>query len=78
MGGGTQPKMQVANEQGDIKKIYKSVNALSGERKSPPKNLTTNGQGKMLTSAQEVASRWYTFLSAKFAATEREAKRPAM
>ena len=33
----------------------------------------------MLKSAQEVAARWYEFLSKKFAATERETQqRPAM
>ena len=55
-------KMQVADGQGDIKKIYKSVNTLSGERKSPPKNLTTNGQGKILTSAQEVSCKSLVYL----------------
>ena len=63
--------MQAVNGQGDVKKIYKSVNALSDERKSPPNNLITNGQGNMLTSAQEVANRWFTFLTSKFVVTER-------
>ena len=63
--------MQTVNGQGDVKKIYKSVNTLSDERKSPPNNLITNGQGSMLTSAQEVANRWFTFLTSKFVVTER-------
>ena len=71
-------KMNEANGQGDVKKIYKSVNALAGGRQKPPKNLTTDGQGGMLSSAKDVASRWYGFLTNKFAATtaEREDRPP--
>ena len=71
-------KMQEANGHGDVKKIFKSVNELAGERQKPPKNLTTNGQGGMLNSAQDVASRWYNFLVDKFAATAAECERPPM
>ena len=70
--------MQEANGQGDTRKIYKVVNALSDKRQKPAKNLTTDGQGTILGSAQEVATRWFGFLSKKFAATELEINRPEM
>ena len=72
-------KMQQANEQGDVRSVYKSVEALAGKKQRPPKNLTSDGQGSMLQSAADVAQRWYDFLSKKFAATEAEnTQRPAM
>ena len=45
---------------------------MVGKNERSPSNLTTNGQGSMLTSASEVADRWYQFLSKKFSATPAE------
>ena len=71
--------MQQANGQGDVRAIYKSVEALAGKKRRPPKNLTTDGQGSMLQSATDVAKRWYDFLSKKFSATDAEInQRPEM
>ena len=71
--------MQQANGQGDVRSIFKSVEALAGKKQRPPKNLTTDGQGNMLQSAADVAQRWFDFLSKKFAATKAETtQRPAM
>ena len=68
-----------ANGRGDTKKIYEVVNALKGKSENPSKNLTTNGQGKLLQGATETADRWYDFLSAKFEQTDREKhERPDM
>ena len=41
----------------------------------PPSNLTTDGQGHVLSDAKEVAKRWYDFLLKKFAATKDEVER---
>ena len=71
-------KMNKANGHGDTRAIYKSVKELSASRRKPPKNLTTDGHGKILQNAKEVATRWYTFLSNKFAATVAETQRPEM
>ena len=70
--------LAAANGRGDTKEIYEVVNALKGKPGKPPANLTTDGQGNPLCSAEDVADRWYHFLSSKFAATEREATRPGM
>ena len=43
-----------ANGKGDTKKIYQVVNALKGKSEKPPANLTTDGQGNLLCSAQAV------------------------
>ena len=68
-----------ANGRGDTtKKMYKVVNFLKGKSEKPPKNLTTDGNGRLLQGAAEVADRWFRFLSKKFSATEREAQRPDM
>ena len=61
-----------ANGRGDTRKIYQVVNSLKGKSEKPPKNLTTNGQGKVLSCAEEVATRWYQFLSKKFDKTVKE------
>ena len=70
--------MEVANRIGDTKSIFKSTKVLAGKHKQPPKRLTTDGKGNLLTSAKEVASRWYGFLRDKFAATRQEQDRPPM
>ena len=64
--------MNEANGLGDTRAIYKSVKTLSGKKQKPSKNLTTDGQGHILSDAKEVAARWYDFLSKKFAATKAE------
>ena len=71
-------RMCIANGKGNTSAIYDSVKALAGKQQRPPKNLTSNGQGKLLRSATEVAARWYDFLSDKFAATPAERSRPEM
>ena len=70
--------MTKANWQGDTKKIYDVVKTLAGKNERPPSNLVTDGQGNMLTSAADVAARWYQFLHDKFAATVVEQGRPPM
>ena len=65
-------EMAQANARGDTKAIYDVVNTLKGKGEKPAKNLTTNGQGEMLSCADDVAKRWYGFLSEKFSATEKE------
>ena len=67
-----------ANGRGDTKKIYEVVNALKGKSEKPPSNLTTDGQGSLLCSADDIAQRWFHFLSKKFEPTEAETARPAM
>ena len=67
-----------ANGRGDTKKIFEVVNTLKGKAEKPPANLTTDGQGSMLRNAEDVADRWYNFLSKKFVATELETQRAAM
>ena len=67
-----------ANNVGDTKKIYKMVGSMEGKKKKPPKNLTTNSQGALLTCATEVADAWYQFLRDKFKATEAEQGRDEM
>ena len=71
-------QMQAANECGDTRAIYKSVRVLAGKRQKPSANLTTDGMGNILGSAQDVAKRWAQFLTRKFAATQAEEDRPAM
>ena len=66
------------NGRGDTKKIYEVVDALKGKPGKPPANLTTDGQGNPLCSADDVADRWYHFLSNKFSATEHEEARQGM
>ena len=65
-------KMQSANGHGDVRAIFKSVEALSRKQQRPPKNLTTDGQGSMLRSATDVVKRWCDFLSENFVTTQAE------
>ena len=67
-----------ANGRGDTKTVYEVVNALKGKSEQPPKNLSTDGNGSILRSADEVANRWFQFLSKKFDKTHTEKERPAM
>ena len=61
-----------ADNVGDTKKIYNMVKSMEGKKEKPPKNLTTNKQGQLLTSATEVAAAWFHFLKEKFRATDAE------
>ena len=70
--------MNQANWRGDTSQIYKIVNTLANKSEKPPRNLTTDGQGNLLTSAADVANRWQRFLSNKFAATPAEQGRSDM
>ena len=46
--------LMAANNVGNTKKIYKTVNKMEGKKTKPPKNLTTNKQGELLTCATDV------------------------
>ena len=70
--------MQAAEAVGDTRRIYQSVESLCNKKKRPEPNLTTDGQGKTLDCAEDVATRWAQFLTGKFAATDAEEKRPPM
>ena len=68
-----------AEERGDTRTIYKGVKELGGKRGKPSPNLTTDADGNALTSAEDVARAWSTFLANKFSATEDEIhNRPPM
>ena len=67
-----------AESVGDTRGIYKGVNALARRKSKPPSNLNTDKDGNILQGAEEVASTWYQFLKAKFAATPAEDDRPDM
>ena len=49
--------MNEANGQGDVRKIHETMKTLTGKKKKKPKNLTTDGKGNLLKSAEEVATR---------------------
>ena len=61
-----------ANGRGDTRKVYKAVKVLAQKQCTPPVNITTDKNGKLLTSAEEVAAAWESFLADKFAATKAE------
>ena len=50
--------MDRADAAGEIKKIYKLVNIITGKPLKPPRNLTTDASGKLLQTPEEVASTW--------------------
>ena len=64
-----------ANGHGDTKKIYQAVRVLAQKQGTPPSNLTTDKNGKLLTSSEDVAQAWESFLSSKFATTQTEDNR---
>ena len=70
--------MEQANEAGDIKKIYKLVKNITGKPRKPPSNLTTDENGFLLQTPEDVAKTWRNFLSKKFSATTKESTRPEM
>ena len=64
--------MEAANAVGDTRKVFKMVKHLSKSAKPPPKNLTSDANGSLLKSPEEVARIWSELLREKFAATDRE------
>ena len=64
--------MEAANTVGDTKKLFKMVKHVSKRAKPPPKNLTSDTNGSLLKSPEEVARMWSEFLEKTFAATDRE------
>ena len=71
-------EMEFANQRGNSKKVFRIVNQLSKSAKPPPKNLTSDSNGTLLKSPEEVAARWEEFLQQKFSSTQRERDRPPM
>lgn len=67
-----------AESKGDIRGIFKGVNALARKQSRPPANLNTDSDGNMLQGAEDVVETWYKFLRSKFAATTAENDRPEM
>ena len=70
--------MEQANNVGDSRGVYRTVKVLARKTEKPPTNLKTDGQGGILSCAEDVAARWYGFLKKKFSATTAEQGRPAM
>ena len=70
--------MEQANNVGDSRGVYRTVKVLARKTEKPPTNLKTDGQGGMLSCAEDVAARWHGFLKKKFSATTAEQGRPAM
>ena len=68
--------MEQANEAGDIKRVYKLVNHITGKPRKPASNLTTDENGKLLQTPEDVANTWRNFLSKKFQPTIKESLRP--
>ena len=72
-------EMEQANGVGDTRKLYKVVKVLSGKvDKKPAVDLNMDDKGNAITSAEDRARTWFSFLSKKFAATQREMDRPEM
>ena len=53
-------------------KSMQSWQSSRENQSSPPQNLTTDGNGKMLESAEEAVGIWLDFLSGKFKTTDKE------
>ena len=70
--------LQESDQKGDTKGIYQAVKALARKQEKPPTNISKDANGKVFSSAEEIACAWEKFLKAKFSATEAEAQRPAM
>ena len=71
-------EMEKADAVGNTRKIYNLANMLSNKPKRPPTNLTTDDEGNLLNSPEDVAKTWEKFLSQKFSATEEEHQRPEL
>ena len=68
--------MEAAYAANNTRKVFSIVDKeLIRKPKPPPKNISTDGNGKILESAKEAADRWHNFLRIKFAATPRESSR---
>ena len=71
--------MEKTNLCQDTRTVFAITNKLSKRPKPPPQNLSTDGKGNLLESAEETANAWYKFLEAKFRVTPaEEATRPEM
>ena len=70
--------MEAPYEVGNMNYIFKIVNKIFKNPKSPPQNLTTDKHGNLLESADGVSKTWFEFLSNKFKGTVTEDDRPEM
>ena len=70
--------MEDANARNDSRRTFAIASKLERKPKPPPQNPTTDGNGKLLESAEEAANRWSKFLKAKFNATQRELNRASL
>ena len=59
----------------NIRKFFAVVSKLEKKLKPPSHNLTTDGNGKLLESAEQPVQRWTNFLKAKFDDTQRDLAR---
>ena len=71
-------EMEKANTDGDIRKIYRLVNTITGKPRKPPCNLTTDQNGNLLQTPEAISATWKNFLSNKCKAAEEEDLRPEM
>ena len=71
-------QMEAANARGDTGTIYRIVRHISDKPKAPPQNLTTDEDGNLLKSAEDLAATWQRFLKKKFDATVAERHRPPL
>ena len=68
-------EMENAYAANNTHKVFSIVEKLVRKPRPPPQNISTDGQGKILDSANGVAERWFKFLKTKFSATIRESTR---
>ena len=68
----TVEEMERSDKAGNVRRIYKLVNSITitGKPKKPPYNLTTDKDGNLLHTPEDVATTWKNFLSKKFQATK--------
>lgn len=68
-------EMEAANRTGNTRKIFELLNHITSRPKPHPQNLTTDENGNLLKSAEDIAATWFCFLKKKFAKTCRELSR---
>ena len=68
----------MTNLRQDTRTVFVITNRLSNKPKPPLQNLSTDGKGKLLESAEETANVWYKFLEVRFRVTPAEEARPEM
>ena len=67
--------MEQSHVTGNVHRVFKLVKHITKKAAPPPSNLTSDKNGKLLTSPDDVAAVWFKFLAAKFAETKAEATR---